>query len=105
MPDPVSWIVIEAGWLVVGRGSEELGTVEEVLGDEDVDIFDGLAVSLGRLRRVRYVPAEIVGAIYVDRVQLDLTPEQFERLPEYTGSPPSSNELAELLESLARVRD
>lgn len=105
MPDPVSWMVVERGWLVVASGGEELGAVEEVLGDDDADIFDGLSVSPGRLRRPRYVPAEVVGAIYEELVELALTPVQFEKLPEYTGSPPSSTELAGLLESFSKVRE
>ena len=43
--EPVSWIVIEPGWKVVGRDGEELGRVDEVIGDSNADIFNGLAVS------------------------------------------------------------
>ena len=49
MPDPVSWFLVERGWKVVGRDGAELGTVEEALGDENADIFDGLAVAIGLL--------------------------------------------------------
>jgi uncharacterized protein YrrD len=98
-------MVIERGWALVARAGEELGTVDEVLGDHDADIFDGLSVSQGRLRRPRYVPAEVVGSIYEELVELDLTPLQFERLPEYTGSPASSDVLAELLESFSKVSE
>ena len=105
VPDPVSWMVIERGWLVVGTGGEELGTVDEVLGDADTDIFDGLSLSPGRLRRPRYVPAEVVRHIYEGLVETSLTQADFDRLPEYTGSPPSSELLAELLESFSKVRE
>jgi hypothetical protein len=42
--DPVSWLMIEPGWKVVGPGGKKVGKVDEVLGDESVDIFHGLRV-------------------------------------------------------------
>jgi sporulation protein YlmC with PRC-barrel domain len=71
MANPVSWLVVERGWRVVGPDGEELGQVEDVLGDPDTDIFNGLAVRGGALRRVRDVPAERVtniedGVVHVD---------------------------------------
>ena len=44
MSDPVSWLMIEPGWKVVGPRGEKVGKVDEVLGDESVDIFHGLLV-------------------------------------------------------------
>lgn len=72
MSDPVAWLMIEEGWPVLGRDGVELGRVKEVLGDENADIFDGLLVSPGVLRKDGYVPAERVAAIYEGRVELDL---------------------------------
>jgi hypothetical protein len=42
--DPVSWLMIEPGWTVVDAQGRKLGKVDEVLGDEQVDIFHGLLV-------------------------------------------------------------
>ena len=70
MSDPVSWLVIEPGWEVVGADGEGVGRVDEVLGDQERDIFDGLQVSAGVLGESRYVPAEEVGTITDGRVQL-----------------------------------
>jgi uncharacterized protein YrrD len=81
--DPVSWLMIEPGWTVASKEGDELGTVHEVLGDEDDDIFDGLAVSRGLLRPQYYVPAENVAEITEGRVVLDLSADAFERLDEY----------------------
>ena len=39
--DPVSWMVIEHGWSVVDAEGDEVGRIDEVLGDEDADIFNG----------------------------------------------------------------
>ncbi len=93
MPDPVSWKVVERGWAVRGPGEVDLGTVDEVLGDPTADIFDGLAISPGLLRRPRYVPSELVAAIYEGRVELNLTRLEFDGLPDYTGSPPGTDVL------------
>ncbi len=70
MSDPVSWLVIEPGWEVVGADGDSVGKVHEVVGDLEADIFDGLQVSAGVLGETRYVPAEKVGEITEGRVQL-----------------------------------
>jgi uncharacterized protein YrrD len=82
MADPVAWSMIEHGWKVAGRDGEELGTVHEVIGDEDADIFNGLSVQSGLLRKVQYVPAERVAEIVEGRVTLDLGGRELERLDE-----------------------
>ena len=33
-PDPVSWLVIESGWDVVGSDGGEIGKVDEIVGDD-----------------------------------------------------------------------
>ena len=76
MPDPVSWMVIEQGWAVVDADGHDLGRVDEVLGEEGVDIFNGLQVLTGMLGKPTYVPAERVGEIVEGRVQLRLTREE-----------------------------
>ncbi len=86
MPDPVSWFLVEGGWKVVGSDSAELGTVEEALGDENLDIFDGLAVATGLLGKRRYVPAELVGEIVEGEVHLTVDQDAFGRLGDYEGS-------------------
>lgn len=73
---------------MVDSVGQKVGTVEEVLGDQNADIFDGLAVATGIVGRPVYVPAERVGEITEGRVQLELTPDQVERLEPY--EPPAS---------------
>ena len=89
MADPVSWFVIERGWRVVGRDGEELGTIEETVGDSTHDIFDGLTVGTGLLSKPRYVPAERVEEIVDGCVRLSLGKDEFERLDAYEEPPPS----------------
>jgi len=90
--DPVSWFVIESGWKVVDAQDQDVGSVDEVVGDSGDDIFNGLSVSTGLLGRPVYVPSEQVGRITQGRVQLKLTKEQVRHLDEFE-EPPTSAEI------------
>ena len=81
MSDPTSWFAIERGWRVVGREDEEIGKVEQVTGDQQNDIFNGLVVSTRR-GASRYVAAEHVAEIRTDGVRLDLDEDDLEALDE-----------------------
>jgi hypothetical protein len=85
--DPVSWFLIERGWTVVGSDGSELGTVEETTGDSSHDIFDGLTVGSGLLRKPRYVPAELVDEIVEGRIALSIDKARFEHLGEFEEPP------------------
>ena len=90
--DPVSWLVVEHGWRVVAADGSAVGTVEEVIGDTGKDIFNGLSVATGLLKRPKYVPAEQVAEIAEGEVHLGITEDEFERLGEY-DEPPASAEI------------
>ena len=90
--DPVSWLLVEHGWKVVAADGTALGSVEEVIGDTGKDIFNGISVSPGLLRRPKYVPAEQVAEITEGEIQLAITKEQFEQLGEHE-EPPASAEI------------
>jgi len=90
--DPVSWFVIEPGWKVVDAQGQEVGSVDEVVGDSNSDIFNGLSISTSLLGKPRYVPSEQVGTITPERVQLTLTKDQVEHLGEFE-EPPTSAEI------------
>jgi hypothetical protein len=75
--------MIAPGWKVYAADGSEIGSVDEVAGDESHDIFDGLAVATSALGRPRYVPAESVTAITEGRIDLSLTPEQAGALGDY----------------------
>jgi hypothetical protein len=90
--DPVSWFVIEAGWRVVDTDGDEIGKVEEVVGDSAEDIFNGLAVSTGLLDRPRYVPSERVEEITDGQVRLSMTADELVRMDEHK-EPPASLEI------------
>src|SRR6478672_3466607 len=72
MADPVSWLQIAQGWNVVTSDGVIVGTVAQVEGDKQADIFDGLAVESRHPAQIRYVPGEQVGAIYPGEVTLQI---------------------------------
>jgi uncharacterized protein YrrD len=81
--DPVSWLVIEPGWKVVAADGSDVGRVEEVVGDEENDIFNGLAVNTGMLGKPKVVPAENVAEIVEGEIRLDLPAEAIDRLNDH----------------------
>jgi uncharacterized protein YrrD len=90
--DPVSWLVVETGWSVVAADGTALGNVAEVIGDTGKDIFNGISVSAGLLKRPKYVPAEEVAEIAEGEVRLALSKDEFEQLGEH-DEPPESAEI------------
>jgi hypothetical protein len=88
MADPVSWLVIERGWRVVDADGNEVGKVEETVGDSSRDIFNGLTIATSLLARGRYVAAEQVDEIVDGCVRLKLGAAAVEQLPEYAEPPP-----------------
>jgi hypothetical protein len=90
--EPVSWLLVEHGWKVVAADGTALGSVEEVIGDSGKDIFNGISVSPGLLKRPKYVPAEQVAEIAEGEVRLALTKDEFDQLGEHE-EPPASAEI------------
>lgn len=81
--DPVSWFLIEPGWKVIDANGKEAGRIEEIVGDTNADIFNGLSITVGLLKGHRYVPAEQVGQINEGEVHLTLTREELDSLDKY----------------------
>ena len=81
--DPVSWLMIRPGWKVYASDGTEVGQIDEVAGDENVDIFDGLAVAASALAKPKYVPAESVTTITEGRVNLSLSSADFAETSEF----------------------
>ena len=110
MPDPVSWLQIGQGWNVVSSDGVIVGTVAQVEGDKQTDIFDGLAVELTEPAQVRYVPGEQVGAIYPGEVTLTLaaadlgTLEPFQTPPAETTWRPGNAPLTTRISNWLRGR-
>jgi hypothetical protein len=90
MTDPVSWLQIEQGWNVVTSDGVTVGTVAQVEGDKQSDIFDGLAVVSGKPTQIRYVPGEQVGAIYPGEVTLKIASADTDTLEPFQAPPPET---------------
>lgn len=73
--------MIEPGWRVEAVDGTEAGRVEEVTGDSDADIFNGLAIAFSLLGAQRYVSADQVAEITEGTVRLTLDRDAVERLP------------------------
>jgi uncharacterized protein YrrD len=76
MSDPVSWFVVERTWKVFGSGGDQVGTVEDVVGDPESDIFSGVRVAFKLLEAARFIPAEHVARIVDGEVHLELTSDE-----------------------------
>ena len=91
--DPVSWYMIRPGWKVTTADGTEYGQVDDVVGDENADIFDGLSVAASRLGKPRYVPAEQVAEITDGVVRLTASAAEAAAFGEYLE--PASSEIVE----------
>jgi sporulation protein YlmC with PRC-barrel domain len=83
----IAWKAIEANTPVFSSEGEAVGTVSQVVGDPDADVFTGLAISLGALGADRFVESERVRGIWPDRIDVALTKAEMENLPVYEESP------------------
>jgi hypothetical protein len=90
MADPVSWRQIEQGWNIVTSDGVIIGTVAQVEGDKQADIFDGLAVESRQPTQIRYVPGEQVGAIYPGEVTLKISSADLGTLEPFHAPPPET---------------
>lgn len=88
--DPVSYLVLEEGVPVLSSDGTEIGTVEHVLADADVDVFDGLVIDTRRgPGGWRFADADQIASMHERGVVLDLDAAAAERLPEPRDNPPA----------------
>jgi sporulation protein YlmC with PRC-barrel domain len=90
MTDPCSWLQIEQGWNVVTSDGVVVGTVAQVEGDKQDDIFDGLAVESKQPKQLLYVPGEQVGAIHPGEVTLKIASAETGKLEPFQAAPPET---------------
>ena len=90
-PTTVSWKAIQPHWKVWSADDVEIGEVFMTVGDENADIFDGLAIAHhGGMHvlhnwfdRPRYVSQDQVAAIQDGHVRLTITAAESHGLPEH----------------------
>ena len=90
MADPVSWLQIAQGWNVLTSDNVIVGTVAQIEGDKQGDIFDGLAVRSATSEELRYVPGEQVGLIYPGEVTLKIAAADIGTLAPFQAAPPET---------------
>lgn len=88
--DPVSWLQIAQDWSVVTSDGVSIGSVSQVEGDKQDDIFDGLAVQSAPQGQIVYVPGEQVGLIYPGKVTLKITSAEADALEPFQAPPPET---------------
>jgi hypothetical protein len=81
---PTSYLAVADGVPVFCSDGREFGRLEHVLADEESDIFDGLVVDADRHR---FVDAPQVQGFFENGVELTLSYEQAEQLPEPSENP------------------
>lgn len=68
---------------MLAADGSEVGEVNHVTGDDQKDIFNGLAIATSALGKPRYVPAEEIAEIRDGAIHLSLSAAAAESLPEY----------------------
>jgi hypothetical protein len=88
MPDvpghPIAYTALTPGTPVQTSDGQPFATVEAVLVDELVSVFDGIVVRTATGRR--FVDADQIGSIFTTHVCTTLSAEQAADLPEPDGS-------------------
>jgi hypothetical protein len=83
MPDaadhPIAYTALRPGTPVETRDGDRFATVQAVLVDERVSVFDGIVVETAE--GTRFVDADHVGTIYTTYVHTTLSAEQAADLP------------------------
>jgi uncharacterized protein YrrD len=80
---PDSYIDLKPGVPVYSSDGDRLGKVERVRAAVDLDIFDGIVIDRGhRHGGQRYVDAAQVREIFEQGVELTISSDEADRLPE-----------------------
>lgn len=82
---PISYLALKKGTPVLSASGQRLGTVEHVLADDSLDLFDGLVVRVEH--GVRFLDASRIGTITAGSVETTLTEADAEALPQPDGEP------------------
>jgi uncharacterized protein YrrD len=81
--DPISYVALQKGTPVLSSTGAQFGTVEHVLADSSLDLFDGLAIK--DAEGLRFVDAKQVGSITTAAVHTTIADDQVDALPKPDG--------------------
>jgi hypothetical protein len=81
---PIAYTALEKGTPVLAADGSRIGTVEHVLQDSTIDLFDGLAVNTEA--GLRFVDARLVEGITTAAVHTTLTDADVAALPQPQGT-------------------
>jgi hypothetical protein len=88
--DPVAWSYVQPGTPVTGREGVKVGSVEAMLGTEAEGIFHGIALHPASGGHTRVIPADAVSSLTTAEVQVQLSVDEVEALPEFDETIPTS---------------
>ena len=77
----IAWLAMPEKAPVIGQSGEEIGRMEELLGDKEDDIFHGIVLKLARGGHKVEVRADRIPKITTRRVYTDLAADELEQLP------------------------
>jgi hypothetical protein len=83
-PHPIAYTALQPGTPVQTSSGDDFGTVESVLVDERVAVFDGIVVRTSE--GPRFVDADQIGTIYTTYVRTTLSSHEAAELPPPDGS-------------------
>jgi hypothetical protein len=83
-PDPIAYTALQPGTPVQTSDGDHFATVQAVLVDEKVSVFDGIVVQTAD--GTRFVDADHIASIYTTYVHTTLSAEQAANLPLPEGS-------------------
>ena len=69
----ISWMALSSGTLILTSDGAELGRVQDVVADQQKDIFSGVTFSEGIRGGIRFVPAALIVEITDGSVKLNVT--------------------------------
>ncbi|HCB04924.1 MAG TPA: hypothetical protein DEQ43_11895 [Nocardioides bacterium] len=82
--DPIAYTALQPGTPVHTSEGQPFATVQAVLVDELVSVFDGIVVETAE--GARFVDADQIGSIFTTHVRTTLTADQAAQLPLPEGS-------------------
>ena len=81
--DPIAWRGVIQDTPVRASDGESVGSLSDMLGSDQEDIFHGIVVHLGRLGHHVFVPADEVSLMTRSHVDVSLTSAEIHARPEH----------------------